>query len=173
MRAGGGKQKGAQFEREICKRLSLWVSNGKDEDLFWRSAMSGGRASVAMKVNKKLRRQAGDITATSIEGCTLTDRFYIECKHVKSLGLEAFLFNQNGPLQGYWDEASEQAEKHDKDPMIIAKQNRMDPLVIISKDSLRRLIWPAGSELAFIRTPVVHIAWLSDVLSKPYEPVAE
>jgi len=47
MRKGGGKAKGASFERDICRRLSLWVSAGKQEDVFWRSAMSGGRSTVA------------------------------------------------------------------------------------------------------------------------------
>jgi hypothetical protein len=47
MRKGGGKQKGSQFERDVCRELSLWVSHGKQEDVYWRSAMSGGRSTVA------------------------------------------------------------------------------------------------------------------------------
>lgn len=28
------KAKGASFERDVCKKLSLWVSDGKREDLY-------------------------------------------------------------------------------------------------------------------------------------------
>src|SRR5215216_6431446 len=38
--------KGPQWEREVCRALSLWVTNGERVDVFWRSAMSGGRATV-------------------------------------------------------------------------------------------------------------------------------
>jgi hypothetical protein len=140
MRPGGGKQKGAQFEREVCKRLSLWVSEGKDEDLFWRSAMSGGRATVAGKSGKKLNRQAGDISAVSKEGCSLTDRFYIECKHVANLSLEGMLLNDNGLLASFWDECTNQAREYKKAPMLIARQNRWrSALVLAFSDDFQRL----------------------------------
>lgn len=140
MRPGGGKQKGAQFEREVCKRLSLWVSGGADEDLFWRSAMSGGRATVAGKDGKVLRRQAGDITATSKEGCSLTDRFYIECKHVANLSLEGFILNDAGSLATFWDECVVQAKTYNREPMLIARQNRWrTPLVLAYSDALKLL----------------------------------
>ena len=46
---GYGKQKGGEYERTVCKKLSLWVSNGTRDDIFWRSAMSGGRATLQRK----------------------------------------------------------------------------------------------------------------------------
>ena len=54
MRKGGGKAKGSSFERLICKELSLWITGGEHQDVFWRSAMSGGRSTVAMKKGDKL-----------------------------------------------------------------------------------------------------------------------
>ena len=36
--------KGSEFEREMCKCLSLWWTDSKRDDVFWRSAQSGGRA---------------------------------------------------------------------------------------------------------------------------------
>ena len=37
MRSGGGKQKGSAFEREICKKLSLWFTENERDDIFFRS----------------------------------------------------------------------------------------------------------------------------------------
>ena len=72
------KQKGAEFERKICKQLSRWIDSNR-EDLFWRSAMSGGRATL--KSNKgEVSGQAGDITSIDKIGQwfkTMTTNDYI------------------------------------------------------------------------------------------------
>jgi len=132
-----GKSKGSAFERKTCKQLSLWVSNGKDEDLFWRSAMSGGRATVGAKTGKKLRRQAGDISATSEEGCKLTNMFFVECKHYADLNVLPFLLGRKtGKLAGFWRVACREARKHDKQPMLIAKQNMFPTFVLVKPQQL-------------------------------------
>lgn len=60
--------KGLSFERDVCRRLSEWFSGGADDDLFWRSAASGGRATVRRKKGKRTVGHYGDICATSSEG---------------------------------------------------------------------------------------------------------
>lgn len=135
MRNGGGKQKGSAFERQICVALSKWVSHGEHEDLFWRSAMSGGRSTVAAKQGKALRRQSGDISAVSSEGCVLTDNVYIECRFYAKLDIEAFLLHRRGHLAQFWREVTKQAKHYDKKPWLIAKQNR-SPIILVTKDCL-------------------------------------
>ncbi len=130
MRPGGGKQKGAQFEREICKRLSLWVSDGEREDVFWRSAMSGGRATVQHRKGVDVR-QGGDICAVAPEGHILCDEFFIECKYVKDLGFGTFIVNGTGKLRDFWLKCLEESARHKKSPMLIAKQNGWPTIVII------------------------------------------
>jgi len=130
MKAGGGKQKGAQFERDVCVRLSRWVSQGHKDDLFWRSAMSGGRATLGKRKGVDLSRQAGDITAVAPEGHILTDRFYIECKSVKDLKLDRMLIG-SGTLFEFWRVARREAREHDRHPMLIAKQNQYTTLVLL------------------------------------------
>lgn len=131
MRAGGGKKKGSEFERLICKKLSLWVSQGANDDLFWRSAMSGGRASVQYKKGIA-NRQAGDITAVSPEGHEFTDWFYVECKSVRDLNIQAFMFQTGvGKLKTFWSAAKRQAVRHNRWPMIICKENRSPVLVVM------------------------------------------
>lgn len=138
MRPGGGKHKGSAFEREVCKKLSLWVSEDRRHDLFWRSAMSGGRATV----HGTAVRQVGDIAATALEGHRLTDRYAIECKHVRDLDFMAFLLHDKGLMARFWLKLRQQANTHEKLPMLIAKQNRMPAIVVLNNsDSLGDANW--------------------------------
>jgi len=140
MKQGGGKQKGAAFERKICQQLSLWVSDGEAKDLFWRSAMSGGRATVARKRGQKLARQAGDVTAIAPEGHQLTEQFYIELKHVANLALARFLLEGTGKLAEFWRTACVEADAYSKSPLLIAKQNRYPTLVMVRRDDFSLLV---------------------------------
>jgi hypothetical protein len=127
MKPGGGKQKGSGFEREICKKLSLWVSEGNSDDLFWRSAMSGGRATVRTKKGQKTASGQGDITAVTTEGNKLTDHFVIECKNMKTLGLDSHVYGQ-GPLAEIWGKLKNETPKGKK-PILIFKENRRPILI--------------------------------------------
>jgi hypothetical protein len=133
MKKGGGKGKGSAFERKVCAQLSLWVTNGKKKDVFWRSSMSGGRATIHVKRGDK-NRQAGDIAAVAAEGYEFTDVFFVECKHVKSLALQGFFLSNIGPLAKFWKKVSKQARDHGKLPMIIAKQNMYPVVVVTTRD---------------------------------------
>lgn len=126
-----GKQKGSAFERDVCKSLSLWVSKGKQTDLFWRSAMSGGRATVGRKKGELLR-VAGDICAVTPEGHVLTDKYYIECKFYRDLDIDAFFTKSRGKLTQFWIECAEGARNYNKAPMLIAKQNLIPTLVLMN-----------------------------------------
>ena len=121
------KAKGGKFEREVCRKLSLWVSGGARRDVFWRSAMSGGRATVqGWEV-----RQAGDVAAVAPEGHVLTDNFVIECKHVRDLQLDRFTIQHTGPLWKYWTVLLRQCANRNKQPMLIARQNLWPTLVLL------------------------------------------
>jgi hypothetical protein len=72
--------KGGAFEREICKRLSLWWTDGEDDSCFWRTSNSGGRATVRGKQGKKTSGHYGDVAATDERGKPFLDLFTIEIK---------------------------------------------------------------------------------------------
>jgi hypothetical protein len=76
---GSGNKKGSTFERKICKRLSLWWTSGKHDDIFWRSDTSGGRATS--RKGKRTYGQHGDICAKHPSGRALIELCAIECKH--------------------------------------------------------------------------------------------
>lgn len=135
MRPGGSKQKGSAFEREVCKQLSRWVSHGKREDLFWRSAMSGGRATVAGRRGTTLASQAGDISSVDKAGHVLTNEFYFETKHVKDIALDKFIVTGSGPLANYWKIAYREARAYNKEAVIIIRQNRF-PTLLLAHDRI-------------------------------------
>ena len=158
MKSGGGKAKGGEFERQVCKRLSEWVSDGKSDDLFWRSAMSGGRATVRKKKNQETASGQGDITAVTPAGNILTDRYVIECKHLKSIGLDLYVYGQ-GPLTGIWDKLRK--ECNGKRPMLIFKENRRPILIGLS------FVCPGLVTLAIYWSDL-HLYHFEDITSIPY-----
>ncbi len=161
MRPGGGKQKGSSFERDICVKLSLWITHGEKRDCFWRSAMSGGRATVHKRAGRSIR-QAGDITAVAPEGHALTDHFCIECKHVKKLDIASFILDNRGALAKFWKQACKQARDHLRQPLLIAKENGREPLVICRPRGLRMYCYEAPKTLS------PEIRYLSDLLKTPF-----
>lgn len=72
--------KGSQFERNICGKLSLWWTNKKRDDVFWRAAQSGGRAKMRGRRGRDTHGQHGDILAVDPIGEPLIDMFTIELK---------------------------------------------------------------------------------------------
>lgn len=138
MRRGGGKQKGSQFEREVCKKLSLWVSYNLQEDVFWRSALSGGRSTVAHAKGKNLGTQAGDISSVSPYGNAFISKFVVECKFYRDLQFVGLLSNK-GNLTKFWVEITRQALRYNKLPLMIAKQNQQKPVVCLNREGLKVL----------------------------------
>ena len=172
MRVGGGKQKGSVWERKCCKLLSLWITNGKKADCLWRSALSGGRATVARK-RGELVRQAGDICAVSPEGHSLTDIYYIECKHYKDLRLDSFVFGK-GPLATFWAETVTQANHYEKKPMLITKSNNV-PVLVLTRDRTNSGRLGVFVDMTFGIKPLAIIGnaairKFDDILATKYEP---
>jgi hypothetical protein len=138
MRKGGGKNKGSSFEREICVKLSLWMSKGKQEDIFWRSAMSGGRSTVSFNKGKRLAAQAGDISCVHPSGAPLIEKFMIECKAYRDLNYVGLL-TRRGRLVEFWLEARRNANRYSKMPLLIAKQNQQPTVVCLPAKGLALL----------------------------------
>jgi hypothetical protein len=138
MRSGGGKAKGASFERDICVQLSRWMSNNEREDLYWRSALSGGRTTVGRRRGVELSASAGDISCVHATGHALTDNYYIECKHYRDLNYLGLL-KGNGKLVEFWMTTKREATNSGKHPLLIAKQNLIPAMACLSIDGARLL----------------------------------
>lgn len=73
-------QKGGNYERQFCRDLSLWWSGGADDNLFWRSQTSGGRATSRAARGKATAGHYGDTAALGPEGRPLIELVTIELK---------------------------------------------------------------------------------------------
>jgi len=136
-----GKIKGAQFERKVCVALSLWVSAGKRNDIFWRSAMSGGRATLegrkvsALPGRVRLRKhhsQAGDVSAVHPIGAVFVSRYVVECKTYRDLHYQSIIHNAGiaNSILAFWLALLKSASA-DRHPMLICKQNHGPCLVAL------------------------------------------
>lgn len=144
MKHGGGKRKGASFERKVCEHLSRVINPNTDETLFWRSAMSGGRSTRRQKFGRKDATQAGDITCVHPDGAWLTDMFFIECKHVRNLNIQAALIDGRGGLAKFWRVAVKQAKSHHREPMVIARENLISHTLLILTSRGKSLLEQSG-----------------------------
>lgn len=131
MRAGGGKAKGSNYEREVCKVLSLWLSDGAQSDLFTRNILSGG----AYTRRHSDRGMPGDLAASHPLSHAFLERYFIECKHHRNLGLGDFLYHGMqrtafGKIVGKCIEQSADAKRY---YLIVAKQNNRDALVFLPR----------------------------------------
>ena len=130
------KQKGSSWEIQICRLLSMWISEGKRVDVFWRSAMSGGRATIGLDRGFKHKAQAGDISAIAALGERLLDHFIIESKFYKDLQLTNMVLKENGFLYDFWTDLTTKATVFDKQPMLIGRQNSFPPFVLMNNESM-------------------------------------
>lgn len=134
VKPGAGKAKGASFERAVCRRLSLWLSEGKDDSLLWRSAMSGGRATVQFNSGGKVNlAQSGDVSAVGQEAYAFCERTFIEIKHYRELSIGRGFVCQTGTLYNFWEIAWREADRYDKRPLLVARQNLYPTLAITKK----------------------------------------
>ena len=163
------KAKGSKFERQVCALLSMWVSNNKSADLFWRSAISGGRAT--RRVTKHgAQGVSGDICAVGEGGHALTSAYHIECKHVVNMAFASFVLKGNGFLATEWMRCRRQAVQHNKWPMLIAKQNLLPAIVVVSSDDMRALrLHEAEKSMSISLLDHDCSIWLlTDVLDSPF-----
>lgn len=128
MRKGGGKSKGSAFEREYAKKISLFLTNGKNPDTVWRSSNSGGKASVT---NSKI--QCGDLISVSQESKKFFDIFSLELKNYKSLDLLDFQ-KDTFLLKKWWEQAKNDAKRANKIPILIIRINRKGDWIVWEMD---------------------------------------
>lgn len=134
------KSIGNNFERLFSKELSLWCSNGKDDDLFWRDLSSGARATVRAKQNKNSTNY-GDIVATNLLYKPFIDLFFIDTKSYK-------LFNpiiinkkniKSNSIFHQWIKVNNECPK-DKIPFMVCKiRDSKTPQFIILPSSTKYL----------------------------------
>jgi len=130
--------KGSNFEREICKLLGLWWTGGKRDDVFWRTAGSGARATMRSKTNQNTFGQYGDVQATDPIGQPLIDLCTIEMKRGYSKSTFADLIEDSTThnakpcmYANFITQAKTDAKKASAPWwMLIVKRDRKKPIII-------------------------------------------
>jgi hypothetical protein len=118
--------KGGQFERDIAKTLTEWVTGKKSPYVFWRTPSSGQLMTVSQAVDV-----SGDLMAIRPEGTFLTNKFSFECKngypkanfhkHLKGL--------KNDEIYEFWNECIRDARGAGKRGVLIWRKKN-HPIVI-------------------------------------------
>lgn len=97
-------RKGSTFEREFCYELSNWWSDGEEDDIFWRSQASGGRATTRSKTGKRTSGHYGDVAATDARGAPLINLLTIELKRGYSSQTMMDVLDRNPKMKlGGWE----------------------------------------------------------------------
>ncbi len=119
--------KGGNFEREVSKTLTRWLSGTEKPYLFWRMPGSGGLATI----HEENRGLSGDIRALHPDAEFLTDRFSIECKtgYPRASFWQHFKAVKHNILKDFWEQAVRDAYKAEKTPMLIYRKKGKQRIV--------------------------------------------
>ncbi len=163
--------KGSNFERDICKLLSKWWTGGKRDDVFWRTAGSGARATQRAKRSQKTFGQYGDVQATDPVGQPLIDLCTIELKRGYSKSTFADLIEDSQTANAkpcMYAKFIEQAKGDSKKAgtpwwLLIVKRDRRKPIVIYPP-KLFDMHWVGLEKARVFRPKKVHV-YISPLLS--------
>lgn len=121
-----GKQKGNNFESQIAKKLSLWLTEGEDAKQLIPSRSSGGWKPDG----DRNWRHVGDLAPNGPRGEQFRHFFAVETKHHKSFDFWHVWTSEPGDnLMGWWAKLIEEIEgcadypEHPPLPLIIFRMN--------------------------------------------------
>jgi len=115
------KQKGSKFDLGICRILTAWITGAPQPEILWRTATSGGRATMGRKVGIDVGMH-GDIMSIDARSKWLTNNFFFECKSYSKIDFSLILEGK-GNVIAWWNKAVTQAAQAKKWPLMIFKQN--------------------------------------------------
>lgn len=143
MKRGGGNSKGSSFERRICKVLSSWWTDGNRDDLFWRTASSGGRSTQRAKKGVETAGGAGDLTFTDPSAEPLLKAFAFELKRgYNSIDALDMLDKTGKPplIADFWQQSrNSQKQSGALFPAVIFQRDRREVCLMIPPQALARL----------------------------------
>lgn len=151
MKRGGGKNKGSSFEREIAKTLSLWISKGETDDIFWRSTTSGARATTRTKQGKQTANSYGDLSILDAAYSFVCKAVCFELKKGYSgTGILDILDgNKKVPdLISFWNQCETDRIAGDRHySIVISKRDRKHTIITMSRLLYNKIIKKTGAGL--------------------------
>lgn len=138
--------KGSCFERDFCRMLSRWYTNGDRDDIFWRSHASGARATSRNKLGKSTHGQHGDICASDPIGDPLIQKITIELKrgyskHTFFDMIDRSVKSKPSVFEGFLEQAIS-SSKAAGTPywMLVHRRDRRDSMVFIPRKLHTKLL---------------------------------
>lgn len=128
--------KGNDFEWVIAKKLSLWLTGGKDKTQLVRSVLSGG--STPLKTDAaRPEYQVGDLAPNGPQGEEFRRRFAVECKnyHLDPDWWHYFSYTK-WVVEDWWKKILSEAMPYKLDPLLIMRRDNR-PMVVGLRD-----MWP-------------------------------
>lgn len=142
----GKSKKGTAWEREFSKRLSLWWTNEENDAVFWKTSISGGRATSRTNKGKATKNHYGDICATDPIGQPLMDVFTMELKRGYNKNTIADLLDkrESSSEQVYeeWFHKLIETSKKAKTLSwaLVVQRDRREPLIFLPSTILTELL---------------------------------
>jgi len=117
-----GKHKGSNYENQVSRNLSMWLTKGQDKKIFLRSDNSGATYTIYQRRSKSLDNHAGDITSNGPIADLVLKYFCLECKAYKDIGLWSLITKQ-GCMYQWWVKHIKLCNEINKTPILVVKQN--------------------------------------------------
>lgn len=168
--------KGSQFERDICKSLSLWYTRRANDGVFWRTANSGGRATIRARQGKTTGDHCGDICAIDPAGESFLRLVALELKRGYNRSTFADLLDVSPkakriPVYAEWIKQVKRSAKAARVPywLIIHRRDQRQAIVLLPQSLVLDLggEWYAYAPVLFtclICNERFHIMKLDDFL---------
>jgi hypothetical protein len=134
--------KGDNFERSVCRALSLWWTEGERDDVFWRN-----RTRITSDSPGALR-QLGDLTATHTVGIPFIEVFNVELKtgysktkagkkhKVIPWDLLDLIDGKGKIFLDFWEQTQTDAILSKRFPMLIFKRDYHNPVVVMRRTDM-------------------------------------
>lgn len=124
-----GKTKGNKFERDISRFLTKWLTGKEKPYMFFRNDASGGLSTI----HRENTHMTGDIKHLHEDSKFFTDIFSIECKDgYPKTSLHQHFKSERFNIKKFWEQALNDANKANKNPMLIFKKKNQKAIVGIS-----------------------------------------
>ena len=146
--------KGGEFERDVAKFLTKWLTGKKKPLAFWRMPGSGSFATISEENSD----MSGDIRGITSEGMEITNVISIECKtgYPKTSFWQLFKEIKNFNIKLFWKQCCNDAKKPGKYPVLIYRKLRQEVIIGINKVLDNKLI---EKKPKLDKLPSMEICW--------------
>lgn len=126
--------KGGNFERDIAKDFTKWLTGKERPYMYWRMPGSGGLATI----HEECSDLSGDIRSIHSDAEFLTDQFSIECKtgYPHTSFWQHFKHLKHFAIKDFWYQCVHDAYKAGKKPMLIYRRKGKQIIIGLSAASV-------------------------------------